>query len=254
MTLAKKNNRKQAEFAYFALRDLFSKTLLKDGQKLTAFQYHPLVKDKIQEEIPNFDIVEAYYDHCIKETYRDFVTNVLVELSKDDLEYFRKLALDILVDLIQAKPEIEDLILSIVINKLGDNSKKVQLHAISVLCKLVKNHHKMASTIVHEVNVMLQRPGITVVQRYYSTAFLNKVALIGGSHDEKLRLSLFKVYFYMFRSILQKPEEKKSDALDKKDRSISKRDRIEKNKKTLKKLKQIKQNGDIDEEENKIVE
>ena len=53
------------------------------------------------------------------------MTNVLVELSKDGLEYYRKQALEILVQLMTSKPEIEDIILSILINKLGDQSKKV---------------------------------------------------------------------------------------------------------------------------------
>lgn len=61
----------------------------------------------------------------MKEIYRDFVTNILVDLSKDDIEYYRKLALDILVDLMSKKPEIEEVILSILINKLGDSSKKI---------------------------------------------------------------------------------------------------------------------------------
>jgi hypothetical protein len=61
----------------------------------------------------------------MKEIYRDYVTNLLVDLSKDDLDYYRKMALDILVDLISSKPEIEDIILGILINKLGDTSKKV---------------------------------------------------------------------------------------------------------------------------------
>jgi hypothetical protein len=61
----------------------------------------------------------------VKEIYRDFVTNILVDLSKDDIEYYRKLALDILVELITKKPEIEEVILNILINKLGDSSKKI---------------------------------------------------------------------------------------------------------------------------------
>ena len=56
----------------------------------------------------------------MKELYRDFVTNVLVDLSKDELDYYKKLALDILVHLMSTKPEIEDIILGILINKLGD--------------------------------------------------------------------------------------------------------------------------------------
>ena len=61
----------------------------------------------------------------MKEIYRDFVTNILVDLSKDDIEYYRKLALDILVELMTKKPEIEEVILNILINKLGDSSKKI---------------------------------------------------------------------------------------------------------------------------------
>lgn len=53
------------------------------------------------------------------------MTSILVSFSKDNLEYFRKVGLDILVDLISNKPEIEELILGILINKLGDSAKKV---------------------------------------------------------------------------------------------------------------------------------
>jgi hypothetical protein len=48
-----------------------------------------------------------------------------VDLSKDDIEYYRKMALDMLVELMAKKPEIEEVILSILINKLGDSSKKI---------------------------------------------------------------------------------------------------------------------------------
>ena len=76
-------------------------------------------------DVANFDLIESYQQHCIKEIYRDFVTNILVDLAKDDIEYYRKLALDILVELMTKKPEIEEVILNILINKLGDSSKKI---------------------------------------------------------------------------------------------------------------------------------
>ena len=53
------------------------------------------------------------------------MTEILVQCSKDDLEYFRKLSLDLLADLISKKCELDDIILGILINKLGDLSKKV---------------------------------------------------------------------------------------------------------------------------------
>jgi len=90
-----------------------------------AFQHNDSIKGRTEQDIPNFELIDAYIGHCIKEIYRDYVTNLLVDLSKDDLEYYRKMALDILVDLISSKPKIEELILAILINKLGDTSKKV---------------------------------------------------------------------------------------------------------------------------------
>ena len=77
------------------------------------------------EELANFDLIDAYFGHCLKEIYREFVTEILSSFTKDDLEHFRKLGLDILVDLISHKPEIEEIILGMLINKLGDGSKKV---------------------------------------------------------------------------------------------------------------------------------
>jgi len=152
--------------------------------------------------IPNFELVDAYVDHCIKEIYRDFVEQILVNMSKDDLEYFRKQAMDMLVELMSNKPEIEEVILSILINKLGDGSRKVQQHSIKVLCKLVKNHPEMATVIIHENHMFLQRAGIKPAQKYYSVLFLNKIGSLCGSHSEQVRINLFRVYFYLFKDVM----------------------------------------------------
>ena len=123
--MAENHNRKMAETAYYQLKDVFL-YLLKDGEKLKAFQHNPLICEKEQNEILNADLTQAYFTHCLKELYRKFVTEILVSCSKDDLEYFRKLALDMLSHLLSKKCELDDVILGILINKLGDLSKKVQ--------------------------------------------------------------------------------------------------------------------------------
>ena len=91
------------------------------------------------------------------------MTEILVQCSKDDLEYFRKLSLDLLADLISKKCELDDIILGILINKLGDLSKKVQQHAIKCLTRLLYNHAELAPITIHETNLLLQRPAITPV-------------------------------------------------------------------------------------------
>ena len=61
---------------------------------------NPIILEKNADDLENFELVDAYCDHCIKELYKDFVMNVLFEFTKDDLEYFRKLSLDVLTDLV----------------------------------------------------------------------------------------------------------------------------------------------------------
>jgi len=57
----------------------------------------------------------------------------------------------------------------------------------------------------------------------------------------------------MFKNILSNPVERK-EFIHVKDRTKSKKQQIHEKKKDAQKIKKIKQNGDIDEEENKIVE
>lgn len=204
------------------MRDLFINSILQDGVKLSAFQYHTSIHGKDKDsKIPEYELIDAYYEHCIKEIYREFITKILEELSKDPLEFYRKQALQILLDLLCSKPEIEDIILSILINKIGDTSKKVENHAVQMLCKLLKVHPEMAPVVLHEAYLMCQRPGLKSSQKYYAMSFLNKLAIISG-HDEAIRITLFRAYFHMFKSILQNPSERK-ELVFKKDRTKSKK-------------------------------
>ena len=142
--------------------------------------------------------MQAYYEHCIKEIYRDYVTNVLVQMTHDDLEFYRKYSLNCLEELIESKPEMEEVILSAIVNKLGDVTKKISCHTIYLLIQLIKKHVTMAEVIVREVQLFIQRPGIKASHRFYATAFLNRVAAMVAPKDDKVRIALFKIYFGLF--------------------------------------------------------
>lgn len=73
----------------------------------------------------------------MKELYREFVVGILKVMTHDDLEFYRKYSLNLLEFLMEKKPEIEDVILEIIVNKLGDQSKKVQCHTIYLMLKLI---------------------------------------------------------------------------------------------------------------------
>jgi ribosome biogenesis protein MAK21 len=74
-----------------------------------------------------------------------------------------------------------------------------------------------------------------------------------GQQSEEVRLRLVRAYFGLFKDLLQNPEEVK-EQIFKKDRTKSKKQQVQERKAALKKLKLTKQNGDIDEAENKVVE
>lgn len=90
---------------------------------------------------------------------------------------------------------MEDVILNIIVNKLGDLSKKIQCHTIFVLLKLTSAHREMAEVIVREIQVFIQRPGTKNNHIYYAFAYLNRVASMIAPKDEKVRILLFKIYF-----------------------------------------------------------
>ncbi len=75
INLAKKKNRKQAEASIGALRDLFTQHgLLKDDHKLYTFSKNPSLQGKKESDIKDKDLIEAYYEHHIKDLYNQFVT------------------------------------------------------------------------------------------------------------------------------------------------------------------------------------
>ena len=78
--------KKHAENALESIQLVFTRHILQDDKKLDSFQKSL----ELKTDIPDFELVDAYYEHCIKEIYRDFVTNILWNMLKDDLENYRK--------------------------------------------------------------------------------------------------------------------------------------------------------------------
>lgn len=79
-----------------------------------------MIIHKTENELKEKELMQAYYEHQIKEFYRDFIQNVLRQMTHDDMEFHKKFALTTLEVLLEGKPELEETILNIIINKLGD--------------------------------------------------------------------------------------------------------------------------------------
>lgn len=84
------------------------------------FNKNPLIINKRDADIKENELLQAYYEHCLKEIYKDFIQNVLESFTHDDLEFYRKFGITTLEALLSSKPEMEETILTIIVNKLGD--------------------------------------------------------------------------------------------------------------------------------------
>lgn len=169
-------------------------------------------------------------------------------MSHDDLEFHRKQSLNVLEHCLQSKPELEDVILSIIVNKLGDQSKKVQCHTIYLLIKLSQAHMEMTPVIVHEVNQFITRSSVKSSHVYYSVAYLNRMAAMVAPKDEKVRVMLLRIYFSLFKKLLNtdtNPDELAPPV--KKDRSKSKRE-------NQRAAKAKPATNELDQEDNKVAE
>jgi hypothetical protein len=78
LSQAKKSNRKAAETSICALRDLFVQGYLSidDKKKFHVFTKNPVILSK-KGDCSDQEITEAYYEHCIREIVRDFITSIL---------------------------------------------------------------------------------------------------------------------------------------------------------------------------------
>jgi hypothetical protein len=95
------------------------------------------------------------------------VEKVVLEMTRDDLEYYRKLGMDVLADLVLVAAEQRSSLLSALVNKFGDSSKKVQQHAIQVLSKVLNSEKALAGLVVQETSAFVRRAGLKPVQKYY---------------------------------------------------------------------------------------
>ena len=212
-----------------------------------------------QENCSNDDIVKAYHEHCCRELLREFCTTILNQMSKADLEFQKTTSLDIAAQVLPYGKQVDmtQHIVSMIVNKFGDSSKKVQCHAINTMVKILTrffgdNRDEIQAVILREISLFLTRPGTKPSHRIYALGFLNKaVAIMVGSGSVDARHSILSIYFNLFNQLLhQDPNGKTPTVVIKKDRKVSKQERMKQEKIARKKNKL----GQVDEEDNKVIE
>jgi ribosome biogenesis protein MAK21 len=211
--LSKKKSRNHALMALAALKDMFSHgAVLPANRKLRWFGnqlelQHALQNQKtwnqgepLPEGVQNVHLIVWAFEDWLKKTYFEII-QVLESWINDEIEYSRARALTYVWELLKANPEQEENLLRLLVNKLGDTTKKVASRASYLILQLQTAHPNMKEVVVKAIESdILFRPGQTLNARYYATITLNQTVL--STKEQTLARKLLDIYFALFRTIL----------------------------------------------------
>ena len=145
------------------------------------------------------------FEDFLKEQYFE-ILKILEIWCNDEIEFSRSRAVSYVYELLKEKPEQESNLLRLLVNKLGDPSKKIASRASYLLLQLEQTHPMMKSTIISSVeSELLFRPGQSKHAQYYGVITLNQTIL--SASEEKVAAQLLDIYFSLFVSLLKSPKD-----------------------------------------------
>ncbi|KRX80818.1 CCAAT/enhancer-binding protein zeta [Trichinella sp. T6] len=199
-----KKNRHEALIAADVAKDLFIEELLPD-RKLIPFKSRPYVEienTKGQSKAAvDRKLLLWQFESELKMKYQQFL-HALEQLCHDTVEAVRLKGCILLVDLLIAKAEQEQFILSSLVNKLGDQSVKVATQVVKLIGRLFVAHPNMKVVVVDELEKLIYRKNITPCAQFYAICALLKVPL-NRNNDEDLACKILNVYFDLFKIVIQ---------------------------------------------------
>ncbi|KAI1303890.1 hypothetical protein EDD11_005296 [Mortierella claussenii] len=194
MAMAEKKSRTEAVKSIESLKDLFIGGMLPD-RKLKYFQDRPLTHPKATNE----HLIMWIFEDYLKKIFWKFV-QLLKVLADDPVVHVRHRMLGFISELMTSKPEQENTLLEMLVNKMGDNENKVSAKASFEIQQLLRAHPGMTMIVVREIERLLMRPRISERAQYYAIITLNQTILSARQVD--VANKLVDLYFVFFKRML----------------------------------------------------
>jgi ribosome biogenesis protein MAK21 len=221
--MSRKKSRNHAIMALAALKDLLSQgVVLPADRKLRYFAKQPglvaCLQDtktwRIGEELPRgiqeIHLLSWAYEDWLKKTYFEMI-KILEGWCNDEIEFTRTRALGFIYELLKEKPEQEENLLRLIVNKMGDKTKRVASRSSYLLLQLEQAHPNMKETVTKAIEAdVLFRPGQSLSAKYYAIITLNQTVL--SSKEQELARTLLDIYFGAFKTLLLKDSAQKKAA------------------------------------------
>jgi len=229
---ASQTNERVANMGAEALSDLFSSTLLPKQRKLVGLESRPLYQyedtqdsNQTKKTISPRILLLWRYEEIMRNKYAAFLTQYLGKTlcqTSTSAESLSKVnALRTACQLLKEIPEGEQMLLSLVVNKVGDPTKKIASAAGHELRKMLDVHPNMTATIAREVQQLAHRPNLSSKALYNCIIFLNQLKLVkedaaetksdavdseekGKKNEVSLPASLINTYFQIFEFAVNK--------------------------------------------------
>lgn len=229
--MAAKKNRQQALMALGALKDMLAQgTMLPSERKLRLFSKQPGLLAALQDARPLWSSQDPLpkgltKEHLLMWAYEDYLKSKYFELLKiletwcnDEVEFAKMRSITFVWELLKDKPEQEENLLRLLVNKLGDTDKKVASRASHLLLQTQIVHPSMKPIIIDAIeSEVLLRPGQSAHAKYYAVITLNQTILSSSAPETANKL--LDVYFSLFVTMLNKSKNErpppKSKAEDK---------------------------------------
>lgn len=218
--LAKKKSRNQALMAAAAMKDLLGMGNVLPDRKLKAFSKQPglisavsttgswTVGKPLPRGLSSAHLIIWAFEDWLKKQYFEFL-KALESWCSDEVDYARTRAVTYVWELLKDKPEQEENLLRLLVNKLGDNDRKIASRTSYLLLQLQVSHPAMKRIIISAIeNDSLFRPAQSLHAQYYCIITLNQTIL--GKADQDIASELLKIYFTLFIQLL-KPSQKDAD-------------------------------------------
>jgi len=189
---ASQTNERVASMAAEALTDLFSSALLPNHRKLIGLESRPLYQYEEVQEAGNTKktispriLLLWRYEEIMKNKYAAFLTSYLgktLSMTATSAESLTKVhAMRTACQLLREIPEGEQMLLSLVVNKVGDPTRKIASAAGHELRKLVDAHPNMTATIAREVSIIHLFSICVTLDMGHSTHTVSIANLIGST-------------------------------------------------------------------------
>ncbi|KAH8365586.1 hypothetical protein KR093_002259, partial [Drosophila rubida] len=187
------------------LTDLWQQVLLPPQRKLFSIHtrgadWKQVKKQDLHKDQTRRIYAYWYFENELKDQYHEYLKNLMQGLQTGQ-EHNKTAAIVAAAKLLAYAPEKEQMLLTMLVNKLGDPIAKIASKALHHLSEVAQRHPNMCGVIVAEAEKLLFRNNISERAQHFALCFLSSIAPSGRP---EVCTKLVNICFALFKVLVQK--------------------------------------------------